>query len=282
MNTTITIGPLALPLGMLLLAVAAILALLTGNRLARRAGVEIEGDLYRILLVSLLVARVAFVLQYPDPYYAAPWTILDIRDGGWEAGAGLVAAWFQAGVLARREPTLRKPLLSAVAVASAVWLAGTVFTLLPAPGETPLPRFTAHSIDGEPVDLAAYAGKPTVINLWASWCGPCRREMPVFARAQHEHPGVEFVFLNQGEATATVRRFLDDNRLGLRNVLLDPKAEVGRAFQQRALPTTLFFDATGHLVDIRVGALSDATLMQRVTPLLRTATPPGPSDAPDR
>ncbi|WP_459655422.1 TlpA family protein disulfide reductase, partial [Achromobacter xylosoxidans] len=70
--------------------------------------------------------------------------------------------------------------------------------------------------------LAAFQGKPTVVNLWASWCPPCRREMPAFEQAQAANPDIHFVFLNQGEAASTVRQYLDEHAPSLANALLDP------------------------------------------------------------
>lgn len=269
MPSSIRIGPLALPPSLLLLVLAAALALLAGKRIARRTGAAVEGPLHRILLVGLVVARLAFVLQYRHAYLADPWSILDIRDGGWEPQAGLLGAWFYASLLARRLPALRRPVLSALAVASATWIGGTIAIALSVPEQRPLPEFTAVSIDGESVRLPDYAGRPAVINLWASWCPPCRREMPVLERAQKARPEVEFVFLNQGETADTVRRFLDRNGLSLRNVLLDSRGEFARLFQLSALPATLFFDADGRLASVRIGELSDATIEHHVGPLVR-------------
>lgn len=263
MSQSIQIGPLAFPLGVALLALAVIVGLLIANRMARKTGVDAEGPAYKVLLVGLLVARLAFVYQFSSAYLSEPWSILDIRDGGWSAPAGLIGAWLYAMTLTRRVSALRRPLLSALAVASVVWGAGTLWAVS-ASDAKPLPEFSAASIDGEPVMLSGFKGKPTVINLWATWCPPCRREMPALQQAQQDHPDVNFVFLNQGETPARVRQFLDGNGLALRNVLFDPNREIARLFNQSALPTTLFFDANGRLAGIRIGELSQATIAQRL------------------
>lgn len=103
-----------------------------------------------------------------------------------------------------------------------------------------------------------------VVNLWATWCAPCRREMPVLQQAQAARPEVHFVFLNQGESAERVLAFLGSQQLPLRNVLLDAHGQAGAQLGHRALPTTLFYDASGRLVDTRVGELSHATLAQRL------------------
>ena len=127
-----------------------------------------------------------------------------------------------------------------------------------------LPDLALTTLDVQPQSLASFAGKPVVLNLWASWCGPCQREMPTLQRAQQRYPGVQFVFANQGESLEKVQRYLALKGLALDNMLLDRHGQVARHFQQRALPTTFFFDADGTLVDTRTGELSDATLAQRL------------------
>ena len=266
-NQALVLGPLALPYAMLLLFVAAGTGLYVGERVARKAGVSVEAILWRTLLVGVLASRLAFVWEFRAVYLADPLGILDIRDGGWSPTAGFVVAWLY--VLSRlgKAPVLRRPLQVAMLSASVLWLAGTVaLAVRPGPGPQ-MPALVLPAPDGQNVPLDSFRGKPVVINLWATWCPPCVREMPVLLRAQAEHPGVHFVFVNQSEAPEKVAAWLRARNLGLRNVLLDDTGRVGAAFGQRALPTTLFFDAQGRLVSLRVGELSAATLGERLRAL---------------
>ncbi len=146
------------------------------------------------------------------------------------------------------------------------WLA--VLALQSTSGQK-LPELSFTSVEGETVYLKAFEGKPTVVNLWATWCPPCAREMPVLHEAQRQHPEVNFVFLNQGDEAEQVSRWLESRRLTLRNVLLDPRRQTGAAFQQQGYPTTLFFNAKGELVSSRIGELSSPTLNEKLKALTR-------------
>jgi thiol-disulfide isomerase/thioredoxin len=268
MMATLPLGPLALPLSPLLLGLSAWLALVLGQRLGRRAGVDAQPVLLRMLLFGLLGARLGFVWPWRSSYLHDPLSILDIRDGGWEPVAGCAAALLIGLVQAQRQPGLRKPVLAAALLLMSLSTAGEVaLAAFADPPHRPLPAISLPDLAGRPVALASYAGKPTVLNLWATWCPPCRREMPLLQRAQAAHPEVHIVFVNQGEARADVLRYLQGQGLTLHNVLLDARRATGAAFQEQALPTTLFFDARGQLVSTRIGALSESTLAQRIATL---------------
>lgn len=162
--------------------------------------------------------------------------------------------------------TKSRPLIGALAVFAAVWMTGSAVALSGVSSQK-LPEMTLVGIDGRPFPLAALAGRPVVINLWASWCPPCRREMPVLARAQAESPDVVFVFANQGESAAAVSAYLAAEKLPLKNVVLDTKGELADLSGSHGLPTTLFFNGKGRLVERRAGELSPATLAQRMDAL---------------
>ena len=267
MSNTLQIGPLTFPFQLLLVFAAVGLALFVANFLGRKAGVDADTPLFRLLLLALLAARLGFVIEYRAIYLATPLDMLDIRDGGWQPIAGLTAAWIGALVLGWRRPSVRFPVMSALAVATLVWGLGTAALAWQPVQTTRLPSISLTSVDGRPVALSAFSGAPVVVNLWATWCPPCQREMPVMAKAQADHPGIHFVFLNQGESQSKVQAYLAAHKLGLRNVLLDAQGQAGAHFGQKALPATLFFDAQGRLVDTRIGELSHATLSQRLQAL---------------
>ena len=264
MNSAFVFGPIVLPYALLLLFVTVGTSLFVGNQIARKAGVEVETMLWKTLLVGLVVARLSFVWEFRSVYLASPLDVLDVRDGGWTATAGFVGAWLFALSLQGRRPLLRRPLQYALMTGSVVWLVGNIALALRADAGQELPALGFASLEGRTVQLAEFKGKPTVVNLWATWCPPCVREMPVLHKAQADHPGVNFVFVNQGESADKVAAWLVARKLSLRNVLLDGQGQIGAAFKQRALPTTLFFNAKGQLVSMRVGELSAATLTERL------------------
>ncbi len=276
MTQSLQIGPLALPYGLLLTMAAIGLGWFIARRLARTAGIDAEQVLTRMLLVGLVAARLAFVWQWRGPYFDAPVSILDIRDGGWDAAMGLAAAGLYGLYRIRSAPGLRKPVLAAVLTTGLVWALGSVAITMGSREAVALPQLGLATLDGRAVPLDGFVGKPTVVNLWATWCPPCRREMPVLQQAQGANPDVNFVFVNQGEKPDAIQSFIDRQGLTLRNVLVDERLQTGSALGHRALPTTLFFDARGQLASTRIGELSQATLAQRLSDL-RAATPPGKS-----
>ncbi|WP_415793884.1 TSUP family transporter, partial [Bordetella pertussis] len=181
------------------------------------------------------------------------------------AWAGFAGAWACGLWFARRRGPRRRPLLAGLAAATLAWTVGAAVLGIGAPAATKaMPPLQLATPDGAPRSLAAFAGQPVVLNLWASWCPPCRRDMPMMQRMQAARPDVHFVFVNQGESAQQVNAYLRELGMPLRNVLLDPGAQAGAYFGHRALPATLFFDAQGRLVDTRLGELSQASLVQRL------------------
>lgn len=133
-------------------------------------------------------------------------------------------------------------------------------------------------LDGETTTLAVLAdGKPMVVNLWATWCPPCRREMPVLAAAQQRERGVSFVFANQGESRAAVVRYLTTSQLDLANVTLDRYSELGSVAGSGMLPATLFYDGRGRLIDTYLGELTAATLEKKLSQMRPHQSPTLPT-----
>ncbi|WP_067562370.1 TlpA disulfide reductase family protein [Halofilum ochraceum] len=254
------IGPLALSMNQLLALVGLGVALAAGAFAARTPEQRVNHLLMDAVLVGLVVARVVFVIRY-FPQYQGDWVgVVDIRDGGFMVVPGLLAAgvflmwWFW------KVPSRRRSLCVALLSGTLVWgTAAGSLSLIEATSRQ-LPDVQVETLEGAAAGLDAYRGEPMVVNLWATWCPPCRREMPVLEEAQQRRDQVQFLFVNQGEGNRTIRKYLETEGLNLDNVLLDQHRALGQTVGSAGLPTTLFYDADGRLVDVHTGELSRASL----------------------
>ena len=133
------------------------------------------------------------------------------------------------------------------------------------PASTPSPQggglapdFKLQSLDGETVSLNDLRGRPVMLNFWASWCGPCRAEMPliqeIFESQEWSDTGLVILAVNIGESKATAAEFMAENNLSF-PVLLDTSQDVAREYNIRNIPATLFIDRDGMIKDIKVGAI---------------------------
>ncbi len=259
------LGPLAIQTEHAFLAFAMLIAMGVGHVVGRAQRIGIAEVLIDMLLVAMLAARIAFVIAWFDKYQMHPWSMLDIRDGGFTPWAGWVATFLYACWRFWRSPVLRRPLAWGLVSGILMWGALTTGLASTTKPETPIPALPLKTLDGKATTLASLAqGKPSVINLWATWCPPCRREMPVLAQAQAFETDITFVFVNQGEDQDKVREYLRKSSLQLTNMLLDTGNSAARSLGSDALPTTFFFDAQGTLVATHTGALSEASLAAKL------------------
>lgn len=261
-----------MPVASLVLFLCAMLAAWLADRLTRSKPVPASAgsagtQVTIAVLAGLLLARVAHVAFNFDAYQHEAGSIVDFRDGGWNAIAGLAGAAAWLAWAAWHHVAWRRALGTAGAGGLALWGIATLTLAALAPRELPDVLLTDLAT-GQPVRLREVgADRPVVLNLWATWCGPCRREMPVLAQAQARHPGVVFVFANQGEAPEQVRRYLEGERLALQRVLLDSPSRLGPALGSQGLPTTVFFDRSGTRTGAHMGALNAAALATRLQSL---------------
>ena len=121
------------------------------------------------------------------------------------------------------------------------------------------PAFSLTSTDGRQVKLADLVGRPLVINFWASYCPPCRAEMPLLQRRVNASTDVRLVLIDEGESAQIARDFL--SALGIQQTaLLDSNLAVGRAYGVLPLPTTVFVRADGSIAGRQVGEMDDRVL----------------------
>jgi thiol-disulfide isomerase/thioredoxin len=132
------------------------------------------------------------------------------------------------------------------------------------------PELSLTDIKGVDSSLADYRGKVVLVNLWATWCPPCKKEMPTlqaFYNA-HEADGFTIIAINDGDPTADVVQFVKDYQLTF-SVWLDPKyVATEQAFQSMNLPSSYVIDRSG-IIRLRwLGEISDEMLEKYVTPII--------------
>lgn len=265
----LNLGPLALPWGLLLLLVSWQFGTWLAHRHARSQHLELRWHAYALPLAIVMGARLGFVVEHSQAYAAAPVQIIDIRDGGWNSWVGLAVGVVYVAAMVWRKRPVNRALLSGFSLAALIWLTGQALLHLKHPVQTNLPSFSTLNLLGESVQLDSLKGQPVVVNLWASWCPPCRREMPVLMAGQQNHPNIQFIWINQGEPAHLVHRYALRQGLPPAQTWLDPSLALTQSLQQRSLPTTLFYDAAGNLTAIRNGELSTATLESHVEAILQ-------------
>lgn len=129
----------------------------------------------------------------------------------------------------------------------------------------PAPSFRLETPDGTPLALDDLAGRPIVLNFWASWCLPCRAEMPELQRL-HERlsaTGLVVLGVNQGETLPTITGYRQEVSVDF-PTLVDARLSVSRQYGVNSLPTTFFIDRQGVIRDIFIGPMTDAVLADKL------------------
>ena len=133
------------------------------------------------------------------------------------------------------------------------------------------PDFTLQTFDGRAVTLGDYTaggGTPVVLNFWATWCPPCRVEMPYFENVSNLYDGeVAILGLNQAESAAIISDYARDHGLTY-PLLVDEDMRVNNLYGVLNLPTTIFIDKNGVVREVLIGTISQAVLEDRVEGLL--------------
>lgn len=127
-----------------------------------------------------------------------------------------------------------------------------------------LPDFKVYDMDGNAVTLYESFGKPLVVNFWATWCPPCKAEMPYFDELYKEYGDrVDFMMVNitdgQRDTTASVKAFIGSNKYSF-PVYCDSEMSAAMAYGVNSIPMTLFIDSEGELINYKVGAISESAL----------------------
>ena len=132
------------------------------------------------------------------------------------------------------------------------------------------PDFQLQNLDGQTISLSGLQGTPVLINFWATWCPPCRGEMPYIQEIYEEwiDKGLVLLAINIGEASSAVRGFMQSQNLSF-TVLLDTEQDVAQRYGISGIPTTFFVDKNGIIQDRVVGAFQNkAQIEDRLSKIL--------------
>jgi peroxiredoxin len=134
------------------------------------------------------------------------------------------------------------------------------------------PNFSTVSPDGTTITLAELSGKPIALNFWATWCAPCRAEIPELESAYQRYNNDELTIIgvNAGESANVVAAYVLDIGITF-DVVLDPSGEVVEAYGVIAFPTTIWIDRTGIIRAKHIGPLSSEDIDRYVKDLLESA-----------
>ncbi len=135
------------------------------------------------------------------------------------------------------------------------------------------PDFTLAGLDGTEVSLSQFRGQPVLINFWASWCVPCREEMPELIRAYEAHKAEGFmvlgVNLTYSDSLPDIQAFINEFNITF-PVLLDTDGTVAqRLYQTPGIPTSIFINRDGTIARIQVGVMNASQIDQYVRQILK-------------
>ena len=134
----------------------------------------------------------------------------------------------------------------------------------------PAPEFQLQTSDGNMVSLSDYRGKAVMLNFWATWCAPCRSEMPDMEKVYKEKLGQDVVILavNVQEAQVPVQAFVDRFSLTF-PILMDVNGDLVEEYGIQSLPTSYFIDKQGRIASFSLGALNESAISRRIEDALR-------------
>lgn len=256
----VSFGPFAFDTERFAVVLGLVVFLAMASILAHRVDDRLGSWSSMTALAGIGGARLGHVLQHLDSFGNEPWRVLAVWQGGFSwtgAAAGVVG--MLAMLFLRTRTIVGWAALSVAATSSTLLIAGTDNQLPPSTAIFQSSTGGAWTIGGN--------GRPVVLNLWASWCPPCRHELPMMAGVAASTDEVEFVFANQGEAPSVLAAYLRDNDLSLPGAVFDPELLLSRHYSAVGLPATLFLASDGTLAASHLGEISREILEQQVRDL---------------
>lgn len=261
----VSLGPLVMDASRFSVILGMFVFLVGAGILSRKIDERFNNWAWVALLFALIGARAGHVILNWTSFSQEPMRIFSVWQGGfyWPGAViGLALSFF----FVLKDYKQRLWAFAPVLAALFIWNSTNMLTNPAQALSVPDQVFEAYQ--GEGFSLASTHGKPQVVNLWASWCPPCRREMPMMADMALNNDAVDFTFANQGEGRAAINKYLDKEELKLPRLLIDQFSDLSRHYGAPGLPATLFIGADGVLKNAHLGEISREVLQEKIDRLL--------------
>ncbi|MGU3574634.1 prolipoprotein diacylglyceryl transferase family protein [Brucellaceae bacterium C25G] len=260
----VSLGPLVMDGSRFAVVAGMIAFLIITGILSSKVDPRFNGWAWAVLIGAIVGARIGHVVMHWQSFSQEPLRMLALWQGGfyWPGavvGLILATAFVLSGVILR--------LWALVPVAIAVFVWNGVGMLNGTTQAISLPQQSFQTMREKSFSFEQERTKPLVINLWASWCPPCRREMPMMAEMAAGNDQADFIFANQGEGRAAIQNYLNKNNIVLPEVILDQFSDLSRHYGAPGLPATLFITADGILKNAHLGEVSRETLQDNINRL---------------
>lgn len=262
----ISLGPLVLAGDRLAIVLGILAFLIVTTLISTRVEGRFDRWSWWSLIGGLVAARLVHVLANWRNFLAEPERILAVWDGSFFWPAAILTALIAMFIILK---SVQERLWAALPLALGLIIWNITAQLTGSAQIIDLPQATYQTLSGEQHVLDKADGRPKIINLWASWCPPCRREMPMMAELAASETGADFIFANQGEGSERIKLYLEQAGLSLGTVVLDQASSLGRHYRSPGLPVTLFIGADGMLRHAHLGEISRETLQSRLARLLQ-------------
>ncbi|MGE6784852.1 prolipoprotein diacylglyceryl transferase family protein [Ensifer adhaerens] len=259
----VAIGPFAFSADRFSVIAGLIVFMMVGSLLAARVDNRLGTFTTAATLLGVAGARAGHVLIHVEGFLQEPLRVLAIWQGGFSPTGGLVGVLLAIVMLRRHAPKAAPWALLPLAAGLFVWVVVTTLTDSGAAPRAPGTSYAVLSKD-ETLAIADRKGRPTVLNLWASWCPPCRREMPMMAEMAGSNPQVDFLFANQGESREVIAAYLSQSGVDLETILLDPFSDLSRHYGAIGLPATFFINPDGTLAATHLGEIYREAIAERL------------------
>ncbi len=260
----IQIGPASLSLERFYVLAALLVFIIIAEILNKLKSDKLSNWASNSMIIALVFSRIGFVIENISSFAKEAASALRFWEGGFSPWWGIGAAILYSVWYFRKDQDAAKWAVIPSLIALLLWSGLNFANNNKQTGVLSLPNIQLAELSADSMNLAELTSRPIVLNLWATWCGPCRREMPMLADVAKKNQDVQFIFINQGENARNVEAYLEENEILLEHVLLDPQGQVADYFKSRGLPTTLFFNKQGDLVSSTFGQISKVVLENKL------------------